>query len=165
MWLFTKFRVTENPVPRDLSVLDAVACRKMQAMHTYTVALRIQSRDLDPAQITRELGLTPTQTRAVGGHRSADKVWDKALWELEVFPQDDSHWGSLETGLASLLMILAHHKKQLQEYGRKHEVFIWCGHFSSSFDGGPCLSAEILRALGDFGFPLWLDTYFSDGEP
>ncbi len=133
-------------------------------MHTYTVALRIQSRDLVPSQITKELGITPTQTRAVGEHRGADKVWDKALWELEVFPQDGSHWDSLETGLASLLKIVAHHKEVLHEYGHSHEVFIWCGHFSSSFDGGPVLSAEMLRALGDFGFPLWLDTYFSD-EP
>src|SRR5579864_101612 len=69
------FQLTIIPFSRDLSILDAVACRKMHAMHTYTVALRIQSRDLDSAQITRELGLTPTQTRAVGGHRSADKVW------------------------------------------------------------------------------------------
>ena len=133
-------------------------------MHTYTVALRIQSPGLVPSQITKEVGITPTQTRAVGEHRASRKVWDKALWELEAFPQNGSHWDSLETGIASLLKIVAHRNKELQEYGRKHEVFIWCGHFSSSFDGGPCLSAEILKALGDFGFPLWLDTYCSD-EP
>jgi len=43
-------------------------------MHTYTVSLRIQSRALDVAQIKRELGLAPTQTRAVGERRSAHTV-------------------------------------------------------------------------------------------
>jgi Domain of unknown function (DUF4279) len=134
-------------------------------MHTYTISLRIESRALDTAQTTRELALSPTQTRAVGERRSADTVWDKALWELEVVPEGRSDWDSLETGLAVLLKIFMPHKKALQEYSKKHDVFIWCGQFSSSFDGGPHLSAEILRGLGDFGVPLWLDTYPSNKCP
>jgi hypothetical protein len=133
-------------------------------VHTYTVALRIESRDLIPSEITEELGMTPTQTRAVGERRSAHTVWEKALWELEVFPPDGSHWDSLEAGLASLLQILVQHKHMFQEYRNKHAVVLWCGHFTSSFDGGPVLSAEMLKTLGDFGVPLWLDTYCSD-EP
>jgi hypothetical protein len=43
-------------------------------------------------------------------------------------------------------------------------VFLWCGDFSSSFGGGPRLSPQILKALGDFGVELILETYFSD-EP
>jgi hypothetical protein len=129
-------------------------------MHTYTVSLRIQSRALDVAQIKRELGLAPTQTRAVGERRSAHTVWDEALWELEAFPEGRSDWDSLEAGLAALLKISVPHANVLQEYRKKYDVFIWCGHFSSSFDGGPHLSAEILKALGDFGVPLWLDTHF-----
>jgi hypothetical protein len=130
-------------------------------MHTYTVSLRISSTALDVAQVTKELGLAPTQTRTVGERRSADTVWDKALWELEVFPKGRSEWDSLESGIAALLKILVPHAKALQEYGKEHDVFIWCGHFSSSFSGGPLLSAEILKALGDFGVPLWLDAFSS----
>jgi len=128
-------------------------------MHTYTVSLRISSAALDVAQITKELGLAPTQTRTVGERRSADKVWDKALWELEVFPKGRSDWDSLEAGLAALLKIFVPHTRALHEYRKNHDVFIWCGHFSSSFDGGLHLSAEILKALGDFGAPLVLDSY------
>ena len=65
-------------------------------VHTGTVSLRIPSRTLDVAQVTSELGLRPTQTRAVGKRRSADTVWDEASWELEVFPEDRSDWDSLE---------------------------------------------------------------------
>jgi hypothetical protein len=131
------------------------------AMHSYTVSLRISSATLDVAWVTRELGLAPTQTRKVGEHRSADEVWDEALWELEVFPKGRSDWDSLEEGLAALLKIFAPQTTALQEYSKKHDVFIWCGHFSSSFDGGPHLSGEILRALGEFGVPVWFDTYSS----
>jgi hypothetical protein len=130
-------------------------------MHKYTVSLRISSLALDVAQITIGLGLAPTQTRKVGERKSADAVWDKALWELEVFPEGQSDWDSLEAGLAALLKIFAPRTKALQEY-TKHDVFIWCGHFASGLDGGPHLSAEILKALGDFGAPLWLDTYSSN---
>jgi hypothetical protein len=112
---------------------------------------------LDVGQVSVELGLTPTQTRTVGERTSADAVCDKGLWELEVFPKGLPDWDSLEAGLTALLKILVSHTKLLKEYSKKHDVFIWCGHFSSSFDGGPHLSAEILRALGDFGVPLYLD--------
>jgi hypothetical protein len=117
---------------------------------------------LDAVKVTKELGLVPTQTRTVGERTSADKVWDKALWELEVFPQGRSEWDSLEAGLVALLKIVAPHTIVFREYGKKHDVFIWCGQFSSSLDGGPHLSTELLKALGDFGIPLWLDTHFCD---
>jgi hypothetical protein len=81
------------------------------------------------AQVTIELGLAPTQTRKVGEHKSADAVWDKALWELEVFPEGQSDWDSLEDGLAALLKIFIPQTKALREYTKKHDVFIWCGHF------------------------------------
>jgi hypothetical protein len=131
-------------------------------MHKYTVSLRISSAALDVGQVTEKIGLAPTQTRNVGERKSAEAVWDKALWELEVFPGGRSDWDSLEAGLAALLKIVVPHTKALAEYSKKHEVFIWCGHFSSSFDGGPQLSAEILRALGGFGVPLRFDSYPSN---
>jgi len=130
------------------------------AMHTYTVSLRIEAPGLDVTRVTKELGLTPTQTRTVGERRSATTVWDKALWELEVFPVGRSDWDSLEKGLAALLQIFVAHTGLLHGYAKNHDVYIWCGHFSSSFAGGPHLSAEILKGLGDFGAPLRLETYF-----
>jgi hypothetical protein len=130
-------------------------------MHTYTVSLRISSPTLDVARVTKELNLVPTQTRQVGARKGASAVWDEALWELEVLPEGRSEWDSLEAGLAMLLKTVARHANTLHEYSGKHDVFIWCGHFASSFDGGPHLSAEILKSLGDFGMPLWFDTYFS----
>jgi hypothetical protein len=39
------------------------------------------------------------------------------------------------------------HADALGGYGEKHDVFIWCGIFSSSFDGGAHLSAGMLKAF------------------
>jgi hypothetical protein len=152
----------DKRVNRDLHKLRHTFCLPYNlAMHTYTVSLRISSTALDAAQVTRELGITPTQTRKVGESRSANKVWDIALWELEVFPEGRTGWDSLEAGLVALLKIFVPQTRALQEYSKKHDVFVWCGHFSSSFDGGPNLSPKILKALGEFGVPLRLDTFCS----
>jgi hypothetical protein len=133
-------------------------------MHKYTVSLRITSSELDVAQVTKELGLTPTQTRSTADRKSANAVWEKALWEFEVHPQNRTDWDSLEEGLATLLKIFDSHADAVRGYGEKPEVFIWCGIFSSSFDGGPHLSAGMLKALGYFGVSLWLDTYSSKNQ-
>lgn len=134
-------------------------------MHSYTVSLRIESPTLDTAQITKELKLTPTQTRAAGGRRSRQTVWQKGLWELEVVPEGGAHWDSLEAGFSRVIDTFSSHRSLLQEYRAKHDVYLWVGHFSSSFSGGPRLSAEVLKALGDFGVPVWMDTYFADDKP
>jgi hypothetical protein len=131
-------------------------------MHTYTVSLRISSAELGVEQVTKELGLAPTQTRIIGELKSAGKVWDKALWELGVFPKGRTDWDSLAAGLAALLKVFVPQTKALQKYSKRHDIFIWCCHFSSSFDGGPHLSAETLRALGEFGVPLCFDVHSSN---
>jgi hypothetical protein len=133
-------------------------------MSNYTVSLRISSRTLDTSEITKELGLTPTQTRIAGERRGADTVWDEAMWELEVFPKGRQEWDSLESGLAALLKTLVPHSKALHEYREKYNLLIWSGQFSAGFGGGPTLSAEILKSLGDFGVPLQLSVYFTAQE-
>jgi hypothetical protein len=54
-------------------------------------------------------------------------------------------------------------KKELiwSAFGR-FNIYWWCGHFQSSFSGGPILSADLFRKLADFGAKLHLDNYFSE---
>jgi len=40
----------------------------------------------------------------------------------------------------------------------------WCGHFQSGFDGGPTLTPDLLRRLGEFGADLFIDNYFSPDD-
>ena len=68
-------------------------------------------------------------------------------------------WLSLEEGLAFLLDKLQPVKQRLSRL-EDHQILFWCGHFQSSFDGGPTLSPFLLAALGDFGVPVFIDNYF-----
>jgi hypothetical protein len=69
-------------------------------------------------------------------------------------------WDSLEAGLVALLEVFLPHARVLGEFRKEHDVFIWCGHFSSGVGGGPHWSAELLKALGDFGVSSRVDTYY-----
>lgn len=73
-------------------------------------------------------------------------------------------WESLEDGLNSLLDGVATVESEIMEYKQNHKVVLWCGHFQSSFDGGPVFSATLLKRLGDFGVKMYIDNYFSDTE-
>ena len=136
-------------------------------MHSYLVALRISGPTLDVADVTAKLSLKPSQTRIAGQSRPGGKsVWDESMWEYEVRPNRNSKrdWSSLEPGLTKIVSAFRSRKRLLRNYQRRFKVFLWRGHFSSSFGGGPTLSPKMLKALGDFGVELILDTHFSD-EP
>jgi Domain of unknown function (DUF4279) len=132
-------------------------------MHSYSVALRISGTDLDVAEVSATLRLRPTQTRLTGQLRSAKSVWPESMWEYEVRPRKDKGgWDSLEDGLRKVISAFVSRKSALRKYQRRFKVFLWCGHFSSSFGGGPTLSPIMLKALGDLGVELILETYFAD---
>ena len=133
-------------------------------MHTYSVALRISGTDVDLAEVSDTLKMKPTQTRVAGQRRdSSNFVWPESMWEYEVRPGEGKDvWDSLEDGLRTLISTIASRDTELRSYQRRCKVFLWCGHFSSSFGGGPTLSPRILAALADFGVELMLETYVSD---
>ncbi|HWF13356.1 MAG TPA: DUF4279 domain-containing protein [Candidatus Acidoferrales bacterium] len=135
-------------------------------MHTYTVALRISGADLDLAEVTSALKLKPTQTRVIGQKRdSSDFQWPESMWEYEARPSESKfEWNTLEAGLQAVVLTFASREKQLRIYKQRFKVILWCGHFSSSFGGGPTLSPQILISLADLGVELKLEAYISD-EP
>ena len=135
-------------------------------MHAYTVELRISGAELVPATVTQALGLEPSSVRQVGERRGEGKLWDQALWGYNGFPSGTpKSWASLEDGLTFLLDRLEPLHNQIDNYRQNHDVVFWCGHFQSSFDGGPTLSARLMRRLADFGVDLYIDNYFADSDP
>jgi len=135
-------------------------------MHEYTVELRIHGTDLVPATITQALRLEPATIREVGESRADGRVWDQAVWGYNGYPLDATNlWPSLEDGLTFLLDRLEPVRSQINNYQQNYDVVFWCGHFQSSFDGGPTLSAQLLRRLADFGVDLYIDNYFGESEP
>jgi hypothetical protein len=130
-------------------------------MHRYTIELRIVGKNLSAEAITRTLGLEPTQVRRMGEPKveGATSKWTANVWGFEVLPPGKDDWSSLENGIETLLRTFGPVREQLRACSVGNEVYVWCGHFTSSFDGGPTLSPTLLKSLGDFGIQLVLDTY------
>jgi Domain of unknown function (DUF4279) len=134
-------------------------------MHEYTVEFRLSGTELATATITQALGLEPSLVRQVGERRGKGRVWDQALWGYNGFPAGTpKSWASLEDGLTFLLDRLEPVLSEIEKYKQKYDAIWWCGHFQSSFDGGPTLSARLLRRLADFGVDLYIDTHFVDED-
>jgi Domain of unknown function (DUF4279) len=136
-------------------------------MHSYSVEFRIlsESEDLDIKAISENLGMTATNTRQRGEAKSASRVFAESMWGYSVYPEHGlKDWDSLEEALESLLAILMPLKDKIREYILKYKVVVWCGHFTSSFDGGPTFSPEVLEKLSALGVELFLDTYCSSDE-
>ena len=127
-------------------------------MHEYSVEIRVLGTGLNPDDITRELALTPSFVH------KAQTCSEKSIWGYG--GKNTSHipvyWSSLEEGINHLLDDLAGLEDKLANYKASWEVILWCGHFQSSFDGGPHLSCALLKRLGNFGVGLFIDNYFSE---
>ena len=133
-------------------------------MHYYTVSLRIWGTDLELAQVSKKLGLEASLTFRAGEMR-AGRIVDKSMWAYEGGSEVTfKKWESLEDGLSFVVGQLLPLREQFARYQTKYEVGWWCGHFQSSFDGGPTLSPHLLRELADFGVELFIDNYFSNED-
>jgi len=130
--------------------------------HVYTVEFRICSEKLNPAVITSELGLQPCQVRRQGELRSDGKVFI-GMWAYNGYGNwDGPDWDSLEEGLTFLLDKLWPVREIVAGYRSDAKLVWWCGHFQTTYDGGPKLSPSLLARLGMFGADLFIDNYFSD---
>jgi hypothetical protein len=137
------------------------------SVHSYSVQFRISGTNLVPTDISRELGLNPNQIRIAGEDRKEGRTWDTSLWSYDGSRDEGAavkEWESLELGLQYLLAELLPKMEIIRSYIGKYDVCWWCGHFQSSFDGGPTFSPSLLRQLAEFGVPLYLDNYFSNDE-
>jgi len=131
--------------------------------HQYSVEFRIWGDTLDAEAVSRDLGLQPCQTRTAGASRFPGRI-DRGMWAYNGPSGSPTEWTSLEEGLRHLSQHLWPHREKLAKYAASSELVWWCGHFQSSLDGGPTLSPELLKRLGEFGAVLYIDNYFSRPE-
>lgn len=133
--------------------------------HIYTVELRFSGDQLDPSDISARLEVPASNSSdmpmAEVMRRRKRLFWSYNGIEQAGFQAD---WESLEDGLRFLLGCLSDKKKEIHGLAQQFYGRWWCGHFQSSFDGGPTLSPELLAEIGAYGLPLTIDNYFSD-EP
>ena len=132
------------------------------APHAYTVELRFEDNKLEPSEISARLNLQPSNSLSRSqiqlSRRKRLPYWGyngrgETGFQLE--------WSSLEEGLAFLLKCLNSKKTEIISIARQFDGVWWCGHFQTSFDGGPILSPELLIEIGSYGIPLSIDNYFS----
>ena len=131
--------------------------------HSYTVELRFTGDGLDPAELTRRLNLQPHNALSASDVASSGRR-RRPFWAYKGHDEDgfQPQWHSLEAGLSFLLRHLTPRRAAVIDVSKSFEGIWWCGHFQTSFDGGPTLSAEVLTELASFGLPLAIDNYFSD---
>jgi hypothetical protein len=128
----------------------------------YTVEFRIAGVDLVPDDITHEMSLTPWHTRNPGEMYGASGTFRTSLWSFSGVGEDATRVReseNLEDGLLNLLPHLLDRRQVISSYANRYDLFWWCAHFQSSFDGGPTLSPSLLRALADLGASLSLANY------
>jgi len=140
---------------------DYLICYDYGEMHEYSASLKIVSDKGSTAEISERLRIQPTHVVEVGD-RLKTAIATKAVWNFEAKTPAGRKWTSLEDALIALLAVFSDRHAEIREIQLDCHVCLWCGHFSSSFDGGPVFSPTLLRMLGDFGVEMFLDTYFSD---
>lgn len=121
---------------------------------------RIDGLQLLPTEVTQKLGLEPSQIRLHVPSDGARKE-RKALWAFDGSPPD-KEWPDLEEGLIFLLDKLLPLGPIIKNSFGEFNCYFWCGHFQTSFSGGPSLSPEVLHKLACFGVRLNLENYFSE---
>ncbi|GLQ95532.1 DUF4279 domain-containing protein [Dyella acidisoli] len=134
-------------------------------MHSYSIQLRVSGIDVDPESVTNFLELPPSLSRLKGEKRGQNSVWTESLWSYGgKYCEVTREWKSLEEGLLELMEELWPKRDLICSLAKKSDVIWWCGHFQSSFDGGPTFSIVLMRRLAEFGVPLYLDNYFRSEE-
>lgn len=118
---------------------------------------------LDPADISRRLNLVASTELSLAesqvGARRRQPYWAYNGYGEIGF---NSEWASLDEGMRFLLGCLRSRKPEIAVLALEFRAIWWCGHFQSSFDGGPTLSAELMTEIGSYGIPLSIDNYFSE---
>ena len=135
--------------------------------HTYSVEFRLYGDFLDPVEVSSIVGL---QATAWSKGEPIGKRPRQPFWGYN--GSDDPHfqleWHSLEDGLSLVSRLLIPYRSIIAELSERFDGIWWCGHFQSSFDGGPTLSPGVLSDIASFGCPVFLDNYFcvdDDGLP
>ena len=138
----------------------------MAQVRKSAACMRIHGDDLDPEEITRLLGATPTRAirkdeKIVGQVTGRVRVAKSGLWQLKVSdrtPEDLD--GQIEEILSQMTDDLAIWRGISETY----PMDLFCGLFLGVHNEGMSLSAKSLAALGERGIELDLDIYSGSDE-
>jgi hypothetical protein len=128
--------------------------------------LRIMHASLDPDEVTKLLGIEPTETQRVGDSLGSIGKRKAAL----------AGWFLCTKGVLSSRDVREHLDRILDEvrgserafrefHARGYEVDFACKWVSAKGHGGPILSPPQLCAIGALGAEVWFDVYVGEITP
>ena len=128
------------------------------------VSLRFGGSDLDPAVITRLLGVEPTFAARTGEkiERSGRTYRQRTgVWSLSL--PDSSEW-ELSDAIKTLLAKVPAPAGQVRPLAAQYEGEIFCGLFLDDFSRGCDIRPDVLAALSERGLGIDFDIY-ATGDP
>lgn len=130
-------------------------------MDSTSVTLRFFGDELDPDELSRQLGSQPTLSRRKGDviTGQGDRRAETGSWLLSSERQSKS---PLELQIAALFGRLTNDLSVWKQLTGRFYADLFCGLWSEAFNRGTELSPQILRMVADRGLRLGLDVYFVD---
>jgi len=133
----------------------------MAAVQRSTACLRISGDDLDPADITRELGCAPTFAqlkgeRIVGSVTGSVRIARCGMWRLHAAPREPE---DLDGQIEELLSKLSDNIAVWAAIAEVSKIDLFCGLFMRESNEGLSLSCRSMAALGARQIELGLDVY------
>jgi hypothetical protein len=133
----------------------------MAQVQRSVVSLRIISEDLDPNEITRLLGASPTYTqikgeKIVGKKTGYVRIAKFGMWQLSASDREPE---DMDGQIREILSQTTRDLAVWQSIAQKHGIDLFCGLFLCDINEGMTLSPESLLALGERGIELGLDIY------
>lgn len=122
-----------------------------------TVAsLRFFGEDLQPEEVTRLLGVAPTQSQLKGDVSPSGHVRPVGGWWLRV---EEREPGDLEDQIVALFSELTDDPQVWADLNARYRGDVFCGLFMDTTNEGLELKPETLLMIGQRGLRLGLDIY------
>lgn len=126
-----------------------------------SVSLRVMGDEVDPAEVTRLLGVEPDIAARKGEPvRRGDRTVAQrsGIWSYTLGEGPSTEW-ELDDAIATLLGRLPADLAIWDDLGRRFRMDLFCGVFLGSRNQGCALRPSTLRLMADRGITLSLDIY------
>ncbi|WP_449395944.1 DUF6228 family protein [Devosia riboflavina] len=135
----------------------------MAVIHETAAALRFWGDELDPHEVTRLMGATPTSAVSKGELIAgrASRTARSGRWSLTVNRRQP---GDLSGQIADILSGLTQDLDVWRDLSGRFRGCIFVGFFMSEGNEGYDLSSETLKLLTDRGLSVLLDVYSGQNE-
>jgi hypothetical protein len=133
----------------------------MPSLQRAVATLRVMGDDLDPQEVTRILGQTPTHAESKGdiriGQRTGTRIVARTgIWRLDAMATEPADIGAqVEELFARLIADVAAWKGLAAAY----RVDLFCGWFMEGRNEGIEIAPATLAKLAERGIALSLDIY------